>query len=409
MVDEEASATEDLRAIIGVQSRLLDEGRRGSGNGVHALAWPERRSSWLGGVRNPLRALTAFRHSSFAFLGVGRRSNDYLPEEFVQRALCDVEDEHLARQAAMELLPVLKRRVGATMDVHCLVIGSGRHGRSVAGELLRRGCHVYLCDANPAILSAARVVIEAILFQHAREGLFAEGDVPAMLTRISLVARPLDALRCIPHVCIFEAVPEDVDLKRSVFLQAVYACIEANLQPSDVLLCSNTITIDLEEVRTVLPQAYAPCLVGARLLHPCWFVDDVEVTLPASPNDPRSSLIAVSTCSAFLESLGFRVGYISAGQLDQTGNPTPRRRLLYEEAVLYAMRQKALVEADAGETRTSDLVAELSQLSSQLARGVEDATTTGARASSSASTSAPPSPFSRPTMSPTPSTSGSTS
>jgi hypothetical protein len=43
------------------------------------------------------------------------------------------------------------------------------------------------------------------------------------------------------------------------------------------------------------------------------------------------------------------------------------------------MRQKALVEADAGETRTSDLVAELSQFSSQLARGVEDATTTGAR------------------------------
>ena len=32
-----------------------------------------------------------------------------------------------------------------------IVVGCGRHGINIAGELLRRGCHVKLCDADPGL------------------------------------------------------------------------------------------------------------------------------------------------------------------------------------------------------------------------------------------------------------------
>lgn len=344
MIDSE-SATQVLRTTITAQNRLLDHGRERSVTPVHAIAEPDPGFSWLGSACNPLRALAA----TFSYLTNGRRSKDQ-SESGSGPLIAEVDDEHLARLAAIQLLPPLKRRVGPAMDVHCLVMGCGRHGRSIAGEMLRRGCHVRLYDASPAILLAARSVIEAILFQHAREGLFADEDVPPMVTRLSLVAHPADALRGIGHVCIFEAVPEDVGIKTAVFRQAVSACIDANLGPSDVLMCSNTLSLNLDEIRAALPPAYAPCLVGARLLHPCWFVDDIDVMVPTlAPDDPHSSWTAVSTCSSFFAALDFKVSYVNPGQLDQAGNPPPRRRLLYEEAVLYAIRQKVRVEADAAQ------------------------------------------------------------
>jgi hypothetical protein len=369
---ENAPIAAGLRACINEQNeilrrrRVLEPRTHVPRLPFHTLARPERKTSWLRSALNPLKALIPERF---------RRKEEEeehveTPEEAAQRALDEAEDEHLARLAAVQLLPALTRRVAVPMNIHCLVLGCGSHGRNLAGELLRRGCQVHIYDNCPDTIQSARAVIESILTQHEREGLFLEGDVPEMLGRLSLVEEPSDALRGLPHVYIFEVVPDDAEVKRAVLMHAVNACIEAHLQPSDVMLCSSTLNLDLEELKTHLPAAYAPCLVGARIMHPCWFVDDAEVTLPSQYFERTAPpWLAVGACSSFFENLGFNIWYFAPGQVDAEGNCVGRCCLLYEEAVLYAVRQKIRVEADRGQTPVAvDLEAEIRHLSRMLAK-----------------------------------------
>ena len=77
---------------------------------------------------------------------------------------------------------------------------------------------------------------------------------------------------------IIEAVPEVLDIKRQVFT-STFDTLKANaVPPEDVLICSNTISIPVENIILGLDEVYSCRCVGARFLYPVLFVDDVVLT-----------------------------------------------------------------------------------------------------------------------------------
>ena len=320
------AASSQLSGLVRVIKRqndrvalLEDDGDRTK----HALAQGRRVTSWLRSLRSPLAGL----------FGFAPRSDD--------GAKTDHEDERLARIAAIVLHPQPGERLRPVNGLLCVVIGCGTHGRNVAGELLRRGCFVRLYDA--LLVEHALASIRETLEQLVHAQLLLARDVQALLARCTAAPSLEDALERDPaHVgptLVIEAVPDFVDVKKLVFCEVVDACTRGGIPPQDVLLCSNTLACPLAELAASLPPSYGGRLVGMRFLHPCWFVDAVDLyMIPVGP-DPSAAALAAEQETA--EAFARIVKILGLARAERD------RSLTSEEATLSAVRQLVRVEADA--------------------------------------------------------------
>ena len=250
---------------------------------THRIGQWRRTTSWLRSLKNPLRGLMGF--------ALARTNDEAGDATYTPCPKQLIEDERLARVVALALHPQQGGRVKPVNGMLCVVIGCGPHGRSVAGELLRRGCRVRLYDALSYLAECALASIRETLNQLVHAQLLLSCDVEALLARCT-VAECLEAAveRDPSHVgplLIVEAVPDFVDVKRLVFDEVVDACVRRGVCPQEVLLCSNTLACTLVQLAERMPPAYAARLIGMRFLHPCWFVDMVDVHLV--PFDPLAS------------------------------------------------------------------------------------------------------------------------
>lgn len=261
------------------------------------------------------------------------------------------------RLAARELLKT-QSRMALPNGVLLVVQGCGALGLNVAGEMLRRGCRVRLCDNRPDITRIRFAELTTRLRALCEEGLLLQGDIEYLLSRCSVAESMVDAVEAdCTCLVIVEAVPDQVALKNAVFSAAAAACAAKSIDPAKVLFCSNSLNLSVASATATMPPEYAARVVGVRFMHPVWFVDEVEVTVadeedhaprvhkltsqsPELSSVPQPQLPTDSTVATqhearnFLASIGMKPFLIS---IDATST---RRRLTSEQSLLYMVRQK---------------------------------------------------------------------
>ena len=178
-------------------------------------------------------------------------------------------------------------RLYQLVDLQVAIIGCGVHGIDAAAELVRRGCKATLWDAQPARREAARAAVLSALGERVGWRLLLVRDVEVLTSRLS-TASTMSAAVGGAHL-IVEAVPEDPSIKRSVYTELAAKWVELNLPLDQLLIGSNTLCTtedDFEAMLTGLPEGVASRVVGIRLLHPRWCVDEIELTSSRTTDTP---------------------------------------------------------------------------------------------------------------------------
>ena len=241
---------------------------------VHATEIEGDKDSWLGRAINPLQRLRRFH-------------ND-------QRRKQEDEDRRLASLAAAIVVQP-QPRVFPPNNMTVALVGCGRMGCDITGELLRRGCTVRVYDQTEYTRKRALQLIVATIQKHVELHLQLPDDEYYLLERFSVHNSIDEVVR--GASLVIEAIIEDLPAKVNVLKKITTALANQKVPPGDVLLASNTVSIPMNQLVDGLAKheqalPYVTRVVGMRFLDPTWYIDNVELTLPVvemqSPNPSRS-------------------------------------------------------------------------------------------------------------------------
>lgn len=122
------------------------------------------------------------------------------------------------------------------------VIGSGTMGRGIGYLAAVAGYETVVHDVEGSALDAAKASIESTLRKGVERGKIDETTARASLDRLQFIADLEPAVRAAD--LIIEAVPENYDLKQSLFAQADVFC------GPETILASNTSSISITRLAT---------------------------------------------------------------------------------------------------------------------------------------------------------------
>jgi hypothetical protein len=243
---------------------------RGTSSPIHAIGnYDQPKGSWLGRAVNPFQRLRRFRSSD----QTQNQQNQRKQEE---------EDSRLASLAAAIVLTA-QPRIFAPNGITVAMIGCGRMGCDIVGELLRRGCKVRVYDMTQYTRERALQLIMATLKKHEEMGLQLQHDDYYMLERFTVHDTIGEAI-CGASL-VLEAIIEDLNAKVNVLQKVAAALASQGVAPNDVLLATNTVSIPVNQLVSGLAQheqalPYVTRIVGLRFLDPTWYIDNAELTLP---------------------------------------------------------------------------------------------------------------------------------
>ncbi|RUX23733.1 3-hydroxyacyl-CoA dehydrogenase family protein [Mesorhizobium sp. M7A.F.Ca.US.011.01.1.1] len=145
------------------------------------------------------------------------------------------------------------------------VIGNGIIGHGIAEILAKAGWMVKLIGRNAASLDGARENIILSLTEFVNAGLLTSEAMGGALSRLSLSTQIADAVRA---ELIFEAVPEDMELKRSIFAELDQIC-----DPEAILASSSGHPVSALDTRVTRKER----VVAAHFWYPPQLMPLVEV------------------------------------------------------------------------------------------------------------------------------------
>lgn len=147
------------------------------------------------------------------------------------------------------------------------VVGSGTMGHGIAQVSAQAGYEVVMVDVSEDLLRRAVERIRWSLSKFAEKGRIAPQSIDEVLSRIGTTTSIPEGVR--GSDLIIEAVPEDVKLKREVFLTIDSAARR------DALIASNTSTIPITELQEYVsnPQRF----LGLHFFNPPQLMQLVEV------------------------------------------------------------------------------------------------------------------------------------
>lgn len=137
------------------------------------------------------------------------------------------------------------------------IVGAGTMGAGIAQVCLQSGYQVFLCDANQDVLDKAEGSITARLQKLNRED---------TLSNLHLNRQLVELASC---QVVIEAVPERLELKRSIFQELARVCA------NDTLLLSNTSSISITEIGAGMPQPER--ILGFHFFNPAPVMPLIEV------------------------------------------------------------------------------------------------------------------------------------
>lgn len=169
-----------------------------------------------------------------------------------------------------------------------VVIGAGTMGAGIAQNLLAVGAEVILADRQPTVLDAAIERIRAGLARGWRDRHDADSAVVDALARLTVTDTALDHHDV---ALVIEAVPEHLELKRSVITE-LSACYSG-----DEVIATNTSSLSID----ALAGAFAdPArFVGVHFFNPVPVSKLVEIVIGA-----QTSQDTLAVARAWVERLG---------------------------------------------------------------------------------------------------------
>ena len=190
--------------------------------------------------------------------------------------------------APSRVQPIAERAKDPAQGV--LVVGCGRMGCAIAGELARRGCFVTMYDETEFKGQNAKHNLQATLLDHVKQGqMVSTEECSSLMSRIK-VAETLEAAAASSAV-VFEAIVDDLQMKRRIFRKIL-------LSGSTAIVTTNTINLALDAINAPFNDGTELQVWGCRFLLPVWFIDDVEVNADAKP---------AANLKAFLSTLNFKM------------------------------------------------------------------------------------------------------
>src|SRR5881409_3092891 len=142
------------------------------------------------------------------------------------------------------------------------VIGGGVMGAGIAQALAVGGCAVTVRDLNEQLIEKARSTIldgRYGLKRGVERGKTTQADADAALARLSFTTS-LDDLKAVDLV--IEAVPEDLALKKKVFVE-----LDAILNPP-AIFASNTSGLAISDLNKAVSEARRPRFIGMHWFSP---------------------------------------------------------------------------------------------------------------------------------------------
>jgi len=154
------------------------------------------------------------------------------------------------------------------------IVGGGTMGQGIAIACAGAGVDVLLCEQSPERATRTLAEIAEDLDRDIAKWRRTESEKKAILARVHTVAS-LEKLEAAELV--IEAVPEDLDLKCSLFADLDRIC------PPEDILATNTSTLSVTEIatRTRRPDR----VIGLHFLHPVPKVPLVEIVRGLATSD----------------------------------------------------------------------------------------------------------------------------
>lgn len=167
------------------------------------------------------------------------------------------------------------------------IIGSGRMGCAIGGQLALKGVTVRLYDHTEFTRQRAIQVARGMLQELVEQGNILPEDKQQAILRLSVA----DTMASATHEVdiVIEAVPEDLRLKREVFEAVDKAC-----SCSNTIIATNSINYMVEDFAG--DTSHRVC--GVRFLHPVFLIDLVEVS--------GRNAEAVDAAKSLLEGIGMQ-------------------------------------------------------------------------------------------------------
>lgn len=164
---------------------------------------------------------------------------------------------------------------------HAAVIGAGRMGHGIALEAARGGFQVAIHDIQPGRAEAAIAEAAADANDLVSAGCIEAADIPVIIERLT-AATDLERATADAEV-VFEAVAEDLDIKRRVFARLDSAA------PPTALLLSNTSSLAISDIAVACERPERVAL--AHWILPPHLIPVVEVA--PGPQTSRATIEAV--------------------------------------------------------------------------------------------------------------------
>jgi 3-hydroxybutyryl-CoA dehydrogenase len=157
------------------------------------------------------------------------------------------------------------------------VVGAGTMGHGIAQCAAMAGFTVQVVDQIEAMLPRAKTLVEDHLAFMITQGRITPEAAKASLGRLSFTTDLAGA--CAAADFVFEAVFEDLDVKRALFTQL------GELTRTDVVLASNTSSFDINRLCEV--TRHPDRVIGAHWFHPPQITPCIEL-IPAGQTSDRT-------------------------------------------------------------------------------------------------------------------------
>ena len=184
-------------------------------------------------------------------------------------------------------MAAIERRTAA--GSRAAVIGAGRMGHGIALEAARGGFEVAIFDTQPGRAETAIAEAADDANDLVAAGLIQASDIPGIVSRLT-PATDLESAAARAEV-VFEAVAEDLEVKRRVF-----ARLDQATAPT-VLLLSNTSSLAISDIA-------AACQRPERVALAHWILPPHLIPVVEVAPGPRTSAATIATVRDLLERLG---------------------------------------------------------------------------------------------------------
>jgi enoyl-CoA hydratase/3-hydroxyacyl-CoA dehydrogenase len=175
------------------------------------------------------------------------------------------------------------------------VLGAGAMGAQIAALAAEAGYRVKIRDIETKFLERGRKTIEDMYDKRIKRGNLTEAGKTENMSRLSFLLDLKEVLKDADFV--IEAVPEIMDLKKSVLKEASALC------PEDTVLATNTSSLSIAEIAGAARRP--EMVVGTHYFNP-----PSRMTLLEIVHGARTSDAAISTAEAVAKAMGRDVVHV---------------------------------------------------------------------------------------------------